>query len=66
MPTKITVLVKGISQTYSTDTEGKPKVNLTLKLEVKEGVKKVSDLSKLINKPVYLEVEELQPGLIDG
>ena len=65
MATKITILVKGISQKYSADTEGKRHVDITLKAEVKEGVNKVADISKLINKPTYLEFEELQPGLVD-
>ena len=56
--------IKGMSQKYTVDTEGKPKVTLSLSLEVKEGIKKIPELSKFLNKPVHLNIEELQPGLL--
>ena len=45
---------------------GRTYVLRQINVEVKEGVNKVSELSNLINKPVHLEFEELQPGLIEG
>lgn len=65
MKTELTVLVKGISQKYTRDTEGHRHVDITIKAEVKEGIKDVAELSNLINKPVHLDFEELQPGLVD-
>lgn len=61
---KITGVMGDMTQKFKTDTEGKRRTHLTLKIEVKDGHKRVPDISKLISKPTYITFEELQPGLI--
>lgn len=56
--------IRGMSQKYNVDKEGKRHVDLTLKVEVKQGISSIPDVSKFLNKPVHLTIEELQPELI--
>lgn len=61
---EILAVINDMTQKFKTDKEGAQHVNLSLKIQVKTGSKKIPDLAKHLNKPVKLCIEELQPGLI--
>lgn len=60
----LTVKILAMQQKYVAK-EGEPaKVQLTVKMEVKEGVEDIARLAEVFNYPVDMKIEPVQPGLV--
>lgn len=56
--------IAGMSQKYSVDKDQNRHVHLNLKLEIKDGLDAIPDLSEYLGEALEIKMEPVQPGLI--